>query len=36
MPSYAGTLSAEDRWHLANYVWALQNTDQYIENSGKD
>ena len=35
MPSYAGTLSVEDRWHLANYVWALQNTDQYIDNGEK-
>ena len=36
MPSYAGTLSEEDRWHLANYVWALQNTDQYFNNGDKD
>ena len=31
MPSFAQSLSDTDRWHLANYVWALQNTDQYIE-----
>jgi mono/diheme cytochrome c family protein len=29
MPSYNDNLSEDDRWNLANYVWALQNTDQY-------
>jgi len=29
MPSYKDILSEKDRWNLANYVWALQNTDQY-------
>lgn len=29
MPSYVKRLSEEERWNLANYVWALQNTDQY-------
>ncbi|SRR5581483_183035 len=32
MPSFAQSLSDTDRWHLANYVWALQNTDQYMDN----
>lgn len=29
MPSYASTLNEEERWHLANYVWSLQDKDQY-------
>ncbi len=29
MPSYKDNLSDEDRWNLANYVWALHTTDQY-------
>jgi mono/diheme cytochrome c family protein len=29
MPSYTNSLSNEDRWHLSNYVWAMQNRDQY-------
>jgi mono/diheme cytochrome c family protein len=29
MPSFAKRLSEEERWNLANYVWALQNADQY-------
>jgi mono/diheme cytochrome c family protein len=32
MPSYAAALSEEDRWHLANYVWSLQNLDQYRDS----
>jgi mono/diheme cytochrome c family protein len=32
MPSYAATLSEEERWHLANYVWSLQNCDQYRDS----
>ena len=32
MPSYGQSLSDTDRWHLANYVWALQNTDQYMDH----
>ncbi len=32
MPSFAQSLSDTDRWHLANYVWALQSTDQYMDN----
>ncbi|MDP4198636.1 MAG: c-type cytochrome [Bacteroidota bacterium] len=36
MPSYAQTLSDTDRWHLANYVWSLQNTDQYVDGVGAD
>ncbi len=36
MPSYAQTLSETDRWHLANYVWSLQNTDQYMDGAGAD
>jgi mono/diheme cytochrome c family protein len=29
MPSYTNSLSDDERWHLANYVWALQNHEQY-------
>ena len=36
MPSYAQTLSDTNRWHLANYVWSLQNTDQYMDGVGAD
>ncbi len=36
MPSYAQTLNETDRWHLANYVWSLQNTDQYMDGVGAD
>ena len=36
MPSYAQTLNDTDRWHLANYVWSLQNTDQYVDGVGAD
>jgi cytochrome c oxidase cbb3-type subunit 2 len=36
MPSYAQTLNETDRWHLANYVWSLQNTDQYMDGLGAD
>ena len=29
MPSYVDAANEEERWHLANYVWSLQNKDQY-------
>jgi len=32
MPSYADKLSEEELWHLANYVWSLQNFDQYRDS----
>ncbi|HET6401290.1 MAG TPA: c-type cytochrome [Candidatus Kapabacteria bacterium] len=35
MPSYAQSVNDTDRWNLANYVWALQDDDQYID-SGAD
>ena len=34
--NYAQTLSDSARWHLANYVWSLQNTDQYMDGVGAD
>ncbi len=36
MPSYAQTLPDTARWHLANYVWSLQNTDQYVDGVDAD
>ncbi len=36
MPSYAASLSETDRWHLANYVWSLQSTDQYVDGRNTD
>ncbi len=36
MPSFEQTLSETDRWHLANYVWSLQNTDQYVDGVAAD
>ena len=36
MPSYAQTLPDTARWNLANYVWSLQNTDQYLDGVGAD
>ena len=36
MPSYAQSVSDTDRWHLANYVWALQSTDQYMDSQTED
>ena len=33
MPSYAQSVGDTDRWNLANYVWSLQNTDQYMDSS---
>jgi len=36
MPSFAETLSDTDRWHLANYVWSLQNTDQFQDGTAAD
>jgi mono/diheme cytochrome c family protein len=32
MPSYAANLSEEERWHLSNYIWSLQNCDQYRDS----
>lgn len=29
MPSYTNSLTDDDRWHLANYVWAMQSREQY-------
>ena len=33
MPSYADAMNEEERWHLANYVWSLQNKDQYQDGN---
>lgn len=32
MPSYEQSVSDTDRWNLTNYVWSLQNTDQYMDS----
>jgi cytochrome c oxidase cbb3-type subunit I/II len=36
MPSYSQTLNETDRWDLANYVWSLQNADQYMDGVAAD
>ncbi len=32
MPSFQQSLSDTDRWNLANYVWSLQDVNQYMDN----